>query len=195
MFASDQPYGDFHLVTPRLACRRFTGDDRPAFARLYSDPDIMRHLADGVPFSPRQIADRFTRVQEHYRRQGFGMWALVDRQTLKIVGRAGLQHLSGVDEVEVGYALFPEHWGKGLATEIAGALVRYGFEKLNFPRIVALVSPQNTASMNVLEKIHMHNERVLTLSTGNVLLFSAQRVGWQLDQSDRSSRFESGRQV
>ena len=192
MFASDQPYGDFHLVTPRLACRKFIADDLPAFARLYTDPDIMRHLADGVAFTPRQVAERFARVQAHYRRQGFGMWAIVDRHTNKIIGRAGLQHLSEVDEVEVGYALFPEYWGKGLATEIAGALVNYGFEKLNFPRIVALVSPKNAASIRVLEKIQLHNERTLELPTGPALLLSARRAEWQLDVAHASLLPPSG---
>jgi [ribosomal protein S5]-alanine N-acetyltransferase len=178
-FASDEPYGDFHLVTPRTGLRPFTRDDLPLFSQLYSEPVVMRFLADGVPFTPRQVADRFARLREHYRTQGFGVWAVVDRHTHKIIGRAGLQHLSEVEEVEVSYAFLPDQWGKGLATEVAGALVAYGLERVNFPRIVATVSPANKASIRVLEKIGMHSERVLELAGGKTLLFSVSRSEWE----------------
>lgn len=179
MFASDQPYGEFHVVTPRVALRRFTADDRPVFTRLYTDADVMRHIGDGVPFTPKQVAERWERLRAHYRRHGYGMWAAVDRQTNKVIGRAGLQHTSEVDEVEVGYALLPEYWGKGLATEIAGALVAYGFQKLNFPQIVAMVRPQNTTSIRVLEKIGMRPDRTLEVCHAPALLFAAERVAWE----------------
>ena len=69
---------------------------------------------------------------KHWADHGFGMWMLRDAASSAVIGRAILRHLDveGVDEVEVGYGFMPDYWGRGLATEIAQACVRIGFDRL-----------------------------------------------------------------
>ena len=59
------------------------------------------------------------------------------------------------DEIEVGYALFKEFWGKGFATEASKAFLEYGFNQLNLEKIVAVANPKTKASRRVMEKLGM----------------------------------------
>ena len=78
-----------------------------------------------------------------------------------MIGRAILRHLDveGVDEVEVGYGFMPDYWGRGLATEIAQACVRIGFDRLGFGSLVAITTPENIASQRVMRKAGLAYER------------------------------------
>jgi len=98
---------------------------------------------------------------KHWADHGFGMWMLRDAASSTIVGRAILRHLDveGADEVEVGYGFLPEYWGRGLATEIAQACVRIGFEQLGLSSLVAITTPLNLASQRVMTKAGLAYER------------------------------------
>jgi len=98
---------------------------------------------------------------KHWADHGFGMWMLRDAASSAIVGRAILRHLDveGADEVEVGYGFLPEYWGRGLATEIAQACVRIGFEQLGLSSLVAITTPMNLASQRVMTKAGLAYER------------------------------------
>ena len=75
----------------------------------------------------------------------------------KVIGFSGFKYIPELDEVDLGFRFHPEYWGHGLATESALACIEFGFERLNLKRIVALVLPENTASIRVLEKAGMHD--------------------------------------
>ena len=149
--------GDSHVIeTARLRLRRFRPEDLDALAALFADPDVMRHVADGKP-AGRQVAEKaIASIIEHWRRHGFGRWAVADKQTGEFVGYGGLRSL--FDMPEVVYHLATAHWGKGLATELARASLNYGFAERGFERIVAIAKPGNAASIHVMEKIGMRFE-------------------------------------
>jgi ribosomal-protein-alanine N-acetyltransferase len=81
--------------------------------------------------------------------------------------------LDGVDEVEIGYGFQPAYWGRGLATEIAAACVRYGFDMLDLPSVVGVTVPHNTRSRRVLEKVGMAYERDVLLGEVPHVLYRA----------------------
>ena len=90
-----------------------------------------------------------------------------------MIGRAGLRHLEveGVAEVEIAYALFPEFWGRGLATDAARACVTIGRDWLSFPSLVGLTRPTNFASQRVLRKAALVREREVTHAGVRQVLF------------------------
>ncbi len=98
---------------------------------------------------------------EHWEHYGFGPWLLRDRASGVMVGRGGLQHTFVNDrhEIEVGWAIVPERWGQGLATELAQASVALAFDDLGLDRIVAFTLPYNVASRRVMEKAGFVFER------------------------------------
>ena len=98
---------------------------------------------------------------KHWADHGFGLWMLRDAASSAVIGRAIVRHLDvdGVDEVEVGYGFMPEYWGRGLATEIAQACIRIGFDRLGFKTLVAITTPVNLGSQRVRDKVGLAYER------------------------------------
>ena len=107
----------------------------------------------GVP-SRVEMDERHLAELEHWNEHGFGGWALFDRESSEFVGRGGLRcvEISGRREVELGYAIVPERWGHGLATELSEAAVRLGFDDVGLEEIVAFTLPHNVASRRVMAK-------------------------------------------
>ena len=142
------------IETARLRLRPLVEDDIPDWARLiYADPEVMRYLP-GPDVTPQERAERLYRYfTDHWSRHGFGEWAVTDRATGDFLGQAGLNHIADLNETEVDYALAKDAWGQGLATEAAGAVVRYAFEAAGLTRLIGFVIPENVASRRVLERL------------------------------------------
>ncbi len=149
------------LETERLVLRRQEPADLDDLWALYSDPEITRYIPD----APRSRAEALEELEWHRhghpKNPNLGLWATLLKPEGKFIGRCGLLpwEIEGQSEVEVAYTIDRAHWGQGLATEAAGAILRYGFERLGLPRLVCLIDPLNAASQRVAEKIGMRLER------------------------------------
>ena len=115
----------------------------------------------GGVLTPARVAALRTTMVEHWERHGFGYWVWFDRATGACVGRGGLsrKHVGGRDEVEVGWAVMPDRWGEGFATEIGAASVGHAFSALGLDDVVAYTLPTNLASRRVMEKLGFEYER------------------------------------
>ena len=141
------------LVTERLRLRPATLQDLEVWLELSRDAE--EHWF-GEPSST--IDDARAKLMWHIAHQeqhGFASWAAELRATGKVIGAAGLTHLAGSAEIEVGYRFLKKHWGQGYATEAASASIRFGFDELGLERIVAVTLPENRASRRVMEKCGM----------------------------------------
>ena len=145
--------------TARLLAERVTSAHWLDLRRMDENEPFMA-LLGGVRDKAGTVAYLEMNVK-HWADYGFGMWMLRDAATSAIIGRAILRHLDveGTDEVEVGYGFMPEYWGRGLATEIAEACVRIGFDQLGLRSLVAITTPANLASQRVLQKAGLVYER------------------------------------
>lgn len=143
------------LETPRLLCERLRMEHVSEVARLLSDARVAETLWPGsqLPTMP-QVIESTLEKEHHWERYGFGLWLLRDRTTGEMVGRGGLQwtYVSALNEVEVGWAIVPERWGEGLATELARASIQTAFGPLGLSEIIAFSLPDNVASRRVMEK-------------------------------------------
>ena len=138
--------------TERLIVRRLAEDDLDAMFAIYGDADTMRWVDDGVPLT-RELCEEWVAVTySNYATRGYGMSALVLRATGAVVGFCGLVHPGSQQTPELKYALLREHWGHGLATEVARAMIAYGEMAFEMKRIIATVAAANVASIRVLEK-------------------------------------------
>lgn len=148
------------LETARLRLRPATAADVDAFHALWTDPAVRQFLWDDVVI-PRERAEEVVAASvECFETRRFGTWAVIERASDRLVGFAGLRS-AGADgaEVELLYGLSPAYWGRGLATEAARAVLRYGFRALGLGRIVAATDAPNRASVRVMEKLGMTFER------------------------------------
>ena len=146
-------------MTARLRAERVTAAHWLDLRRMDENEPFMARLG-GVRDTAGTVAYLEMNVK-HWADNGFGMWMLRYAASSAVIGRAILRHLDvdGVDEVEVGYGFMPDHWGRGLATEIALACVRIGFDRLGFGSLVAITTPENVASQRVMRKAGLAYER------------------------------------
>jgi [ribosomal protein S5]-alanine N-acetyltransferase len=145
------------VTTSRLRLRGFAAEDLPAHRAAVDDDAAVTwaHVRLPLAESLRRWAGRL----DEWERSGYGMWIVEVAATGEVIGHAGIQHLEGTDDVELGYYLGRAAWGQGYATEAARACLDYGFETIKLPRIVATVRLENAASRHVLEKLGFHSTR------------------------------------
>lgn len=140
------------ILSPRLTLRPFMVDDVSPLHGIYQEDDVLKYFP-GSNNPPVESVERFVRRQDtHWQENGFGNWAISLAGEREIIGWAGLQYLPELEEIEVGYLLARSFWGQGLATEAALLSVNFGFEEINLDHMIALVHPENSASLNVVNK-------------------------------------------
>jgi ribosomal-protein-alanine N-acetyltransferase len=151
------------ITTARLAMRPFSMDDVDELHRLWIDPDVRKFLWDDQVIPLETAVAVVESGVESFLRNGFGFWAICLKNRAGLIGFSGLRHFTedGAEsgEVEILYGVAPEQWGKGIATEAAKAVLRYGFVDLKLNRIYAGADPPNAASFRVIEKLGMNFAR------------------------------------
>ncbi len=152
--------GPLELTGTSLVLREYREDDWQAIHRYASDPEVCRFMPWG-PNTEDETRDHVARsmqAAEVRPRRHFGLVVTL-KGTGALIGGCGLTVSSPENrEGWIGYCLAREHWGQGYATEAAGLLVRFGFEKLGLHRIFATCDPENGASARVLGKAGMRVE-------------------------------------
>jgi [ribosomal protein S5]-alanine N-acetyltransferase len=152
------------LTTPRLILRTATEPDIPImWERVLGDGEVMRYVFQGGPMT----AERAEQVMRKFFTFGdslTGIAVLADRPTGDIVGFAGLFPCEalGAHDLEIGFVLSRNAWGKGIATEIGSAQLAFGFEQLNCRRLFGLADPRNGRSIHALKKLGLHYVKDVT---------------------------------
>ncbi len=144
------------VETRRTILRPLEPGDFDAMHALNSDADSMKYVGNNLPMPAHVTRSWIVASERHHTAYGYGECAVIDRQTGLFIGWAGVfrsHDIEGPDEVEISYGLVASHRGKGIASEIAAALVDYAFGTLNMRRILATIDPANSASIRVAEKL------------------------------------------
>ncbi len=142
------------LETKRLLLKFPTKDDLSALLKLRTNPEVMRYIGDGNIQTQNQVEEFLTLALGYQERYDMDFCLVFEKSTGQFIGQAGLFHLGfdeTQDEFEIAYRLLPEYWGKGYGTELAKALVNWGFTHLEVTKIVAITHPDNIASQQVLK--------------------------------------------
>ena len=148
------------IQTTRLDLRPMRPEDVQPLLQVFGDPIVMRAFDRG-PFSVAEMQAWVARNLEHQDRYGYGLFTIVLRETGEVIGDCGLERmeLDGTDEVELGYDLRSDHWGRGFATEAASAVTDHARDTLGLPRLISLVRTGNERSARVARRIGMSVER------------------------------------
>lgn len=147
--------------TKNLKIREFTAEDIPAVFSLHQDVHNTRFLFQQENDYTNFYEKYYAYIKEVYPFYDYGLWAVVHKETGKLIGEFGLQSnvIDNQEEIELGYLLHPSFQGKGLATEAIRSIFRYAKAKLGFQRIVAIIHPNNTPSLQTALRCGMHLER------------------------------------
>lgn len=142
------------IETERLILRPFQVEDFEAVYEFGSNKEVQKYTGDAMIPSLDAAKDLIKKVWlEDYQKYGYGRWATIYKPDNKLIGFAGLKYLPSMDVTDIGFRFLPEYWGKGIATEAAKEILKYGFEQLNLERIIAIAMPKNIASNKVITKI------------------------------------------
>lgn len=142
------------LETERLVLREVEAGDAPFMLELLNSPGFLENIGDrGVRTEDEARAYIEDKMLSSYREHGFGMWVAVQRSDGRPLGLAGLVKRDGLDTPDVGYAFLPVAWGRGYAQEAASAVLRHAMDALGIPKLAAITTLENFASMAVLRKI------------------------------------------
>ena len=142
------------MQTARLTLRELTLDDVDSLLEIFADPEAM--------WAYPKTKDRLETEEwvrwaiESYRRNGWGLWAVVRTDDSRFLGDCGVmfQSVEGEEVPELGYHVVRAEWGKGYATEAALACRDWFFANTAHDRLVSIVWPPNTASRRVAERVH-----------------------------------------
>ncbi|MCY4045654.1 MAG: GNAT family N-acetyltransferase [Cellvibrionales bacterium] len=148
------------VETRRLWLRQWQASDLESFAQLNADPQVMAHFPS--MYSKGQSDKMAAAIESIITQQGWGFWALEEKQSGHFIGFTGLNRLDTEMPfspcVEIGWRLAKAYWGQGFATEAAKAAFRVGFINLNLDEIVAFTALTNRRSQAVMERLHMQRE-------------------------------------
>lgn len=183
-------HGEIWLTSERLGLRRFTPDDLELLVRLNADPDVTKYTG-GPKERDKSEAMLRGRILAYYdEHPGLGIWAGVELATGACTGMHLLNHINGETDIQVGYVMFKEHWGRGYATEMAVRLLRYGFEELKIPQIVAITDLPHVVSQRVLLKAGLRRNGERKLTHG---MYGDDPLAWfERDRDDWLAEFRPG---
>jgi ribosomal-protein-alanine N-acetyltransferase len=165
--------------TKRLILRELTPGDARSLFSMYSDPQVMRFMGpppDSVEMERRGIE---AHIENSYRRYGFGLWAVIHKDTDEVIGRCGLLRFEfdAKPLTEISYLLSCHHWGMGYATEAGAEVVRVAFDDLGIDKLLAMILPSNIASARVAERLGFRVEGAIEYKQfGVVDLYAKHRV-------------------
>lgn len=164
------------LETERLRLRPLSLHDLDVFATFYADPEVMRYLGVGKVLSRDETEQSLRRMLRSFDVDGFGQLAVERKVDGELMGRCGFlvwdaetltptteTVATGPTELEVGYTLGRDFWGRGYATEAATVVRDQALGPMGRSRLIAFIRHENHASARVAEKIGMRHEQDVTL--------------------------------
>lgn len=163
------------IETNRLRIRKLSLDDVEFILRLLNEPSFIQNIGDrGVRTLDDARAYILNGPIASYETHGFGLCLVELKKPVTPIGICGLLKRDVLEQPDIGYALLPEFWSKGYAHESATAVIDYGREVLGLKRILAVVNPDNSNSIRLLEKLGFRFQRPIHLSEDSpeVMLFS-----------------------
>jgi len=152
----------FRLETERLFIRPWQESDRDAFRTMSGDPEVMRYVHGGQPYTEEEIDQFMARQKKQLDELDMCMGALVEKSSGRVIGVAGVQPLGGSGDIEIGWWLARDMWGRGYATEAGAAAMNHVLETLKRPRVVAVIDPGNAASVAVVSRLGFTYDRRYT---------------------------------
>jgi RimJ/RimL family protein N-acetyltransferase len=150
----------YPLTTERLVLREWRDEDLPAFRQLNADPEVMQFFPAVLEGGESDALAG--RVRAALVRQGWGLWAVEERDGAPFIGFVGLSQVSFdapfTPAVEIGWRLSRLAWGQGYATEAGHAAVRFAFTALGLPSLVSFTATANLRSRRVMERLGFEHD-------------------------------------
>lgn len=148
---------DYLFTSDRLGFRNWKESDLSNYARLCSDPEVMRHFPSTLSLDESRKS--LLSFMTHFDQKGYTYYAVETLDTSEWIGFIGLKHQTYqspfTPAVDIGWRLLSNHWGKGYATEGAKRCLDHAFDQLGMDSIISVATQSNLPSIAVMKKIGM----------------------------------------
>jgi RimJ/RimL family protein N-acetyltransferase len=171
------------IETERLRLRPLAAEDLDALHQLWTDADVRKYLWDDRVISREQAEEVIASSIESFEANGYGFWAVLPKDEEAIIGFCGFRLFGDAREIEILYGLAPSRWGRGLATEAARAMMRWGFEDHGFDSIYAGADPPNAASFRVMERLGMKHAKRTRIDDVEAIYYVLSKEDFRHDNS------------
>ncbi len=151
------------ITLQECVLRPFSGDDAGLLHKIYLEDGVMRYFPNPNPPTFEKVQKFISLQQEHWDQYGYGNWAIEIQGQPGLIGWAGLQFLPELNAIEVGYLIGKAFWRHGYATAAARASTAFGFERLGLEHLIALIHPENIASLKVAQKCGFQPQKTIFL--------------------------------
>lgn len=165
--------------TERLVIRRLTENDFENFFRLHGNAEVMKYIR---PAKSREEALAFLRqiITDYDQLPGLGRWAMYSKTDPSFSGSFAVIPVQKSDDIQIGYLMAKEHWGKGYASEAAKGGLQYVFNELKRERVAGITFPENIPSQKVLLKHGFSFEKTIVEDDGIELnLYMLNKKDWE----------------
>ena len=137
------------IETDRLILRRLGQDDYEALCEIMQDDETM--TAYEGPFSDEEVHEWLDRRISQYEKWGFSLWAVILKESGKLIGQCGLtmQKWKDSEVLEIGYLFNRKYWHRGYASEAARACKEYAFGVLGADEVCSIIRDSNAPSIGV----------------------------------------------
>ena len=164
---------DDELETDRLKLRMWRESDLDDYAELTADPQVMKYLPPGKPFTLGEAWRSIAFFMGHWQMRGYGQWAVDEAG--RMIGRIGFLNPEGWPGFEIGWTLARHAWGKGYATEGGRLALQYAFTNLDQRHVISLIHPDNVPSMKVAERPGEMREGTARIGEWDVQIYGVDR--------------------
>ena len=167
------------IETKRLLLREYTLTDFDPLHKLLSDPVTMQHYPK--PYDEKGTHRWLEWSLNNYRQYGFGLWAMVLKETGEFLGDCGItmQNIDGEILPEIGYHVYRDFWRKGYGKEAAAAVRDWFFEHTDFPAVYSYMTATNVASYSTAQSVGMHKLKEYTDTDGLCYVYTMSRAEWE----------------
>lgn len=173
------------IRTERLILKPWEPPDWELFRPIATDPEVMRYITGGIPWTDEQIQNFVSRQVGLYAERNFCRWKTVDASTGNLIGFCGAGMWRDEPDPEIGWWLARSHWGRGLATEAARAALADAFGRVGLRRIISIARRENVASIAVMNKIGLELEEGFESDGIQLVRYKKQFTGSDFDHTQK----------
>ena len=159
------------LATARLDLRMFREDDLDAYADMCADEEVMRFIGAGGPVGADVAWRHMALFVGEWSLHGYGMWAIEERASGRLIGRVGFLNPHGWPACELGWLLARDAWGHGFALEAAQAAMVHGRANLGIRELISLIRPGNLRSIALAHRLGATLDREIEFLGSATLLY------------------------
>jgi RimJ/RimL family protein N-acetyltransferase len=176
---------DLTLETKRLLLRQWRPEDIDPYIEICSDAQVMQYLT-GKAFNRLQSWRHMAFLMGHWQINGFGHWAVEEKNSGQLIGRIGFLQPTDWPGFEIGWTLAKNSWGKGYATEGATKALEHAFTKMNKSQVISIIHPNNEPSKKVATELGETYSHDITLSNIKVQIWSIDKQTYFSNVRDMS---------